>query len=88
MPSSVQRELISLTHFLFGAPALKSRASRSGATGRSCCEFVVALYFLAALARKFCRCIYRLPRFCARICAPDRADQEPDEVNLPASSGQ
>ncbi len=37
---------MSLTHFLFEASALKSRFSIFSATGRSCFEFVVALYFL------------------------------------------
>jgi hypothetical protein len=40
------------THFWFGLFALKSCANKLGATGNECLLFVVALYFLAALALK------------------------------------
>ena len=54
-PSSVHRYVMSLTYFWFGALAVKSCCSRFGATGKLCFEFVVALNFLAALARRFWR---------------------------------
>lgn len=79
---------MSLTHYWLGASVLKFCASRFGAAGRWCFELVVALYFLATLARKFCRCILAATVLRSPTCVPDRADQEPGEVNLPAFSGQ
>jgi len=46
---------MSPTHFWFGCVAVKSYWSTFGATGRLWFAFVVALNFLAALARKPCR---------------------------------
>ena len=43
--------LMSLTHFWFGAMAVKSCSSRLGATGRLWLELVVALYFARRLWR-------------------------------------
>ena len=40
------------THFWSGLSALKSCSNKLGATGNECLLLVVALYFLAALARQ------------------------------------
>lgn len=50
-PSSVQMEVISETQTRLGTWVVKSCPNRFGATGRWCLDWVVALYFLAALAR-------------------------------------
>ncbi len=85
--SSVHRYAISLTYFWFGASELKSCASRLGATGRWCFELIVALYFLAALARRFYRCMLAATVLRSYLC-PYQAGQESGEANRPAFSGQ
>ena len=80
-------QVISLTHFWFGTLALKFWASGLGATGRSCFELVVALYFLLLWPVNFAAAYWQ-PRFCGHTYTPDCAVQEPGGENLSASSAQ
>jgi len=89
-PSSVQRYVMSPTYFWLGPVAEKSCCNRCGATGGLCREFVVALNFFAALARRPCR--RRLSAMVFRSCrypasARSRTSLGAPERPLRASKG-